>query len=154
VHASSINAFDVAVAAGTLQGMMEYQFPTTIGSDLAGVVEQVGSEVSRYQVREKVFGFLGMAVLHEGTWADYVASPEDEFVVPKPTNLDFLEVGTLPVAGVAALMSAGFSAGPPQPRQPRAPMPEAAGCPSGCSGLHSVAMRRWPVRCLEASEGR
>jgi NADPH2:quinone reductase len=105
MHASSINAFDVAVAAGMLQGMMEYQFPVTIGGDLAGVVEQVGPEVSRYGVGDEVFGFLGKPVLHDGTWADYVASPEDTFVAPKPTSLDFLEAGALPVAGVAALMS-------------------------------------------------
>jgi len=105
VHASSINAFDVAVATGILQGMMEYQFPVTIGRDLAGIVEQVGSEVSRYGVGDEVFGFLATAVLHDGTWADYVTSPEDTFVAPKPTSLDFLEAGALPVAGVAALMS-------------------------------------------------
>jgi len=35
VHASSINAFDVDVAAGMLRGMMECQFPVTIGRDLA-----------------------------------------------------------------------------------------------------------------------
>jgi NADPH2:quinone reductase len=105
VHASSINAFDVAVATGMLRGMMEYQFPVTIGLDLAGVGEEVGSEVSRYQVGDEVFGFLGKAVLHEGTWADYVASPEDMSVAPKPTSLDFLEAAALPVAGVAALMS-------------------------------------------------
>ena len=105
VHASSINAFDVAIATGRLQGMMEYQFPVTIGLDLAGVVEEVESKVSRYQVGDEVFGFLGKAVLHEGTWADYVASPEDMFVAPKPTSLDFLEAAALPVAGVAELMS-------------------------------------------------
>jgi len=105
VHASSINAFDVAVAAGMLQGMMEYQFPVTIGRDLAGVIEEVGSEVSRYRVGDEVFGFLGTPVLHEGTWADYVAIPENMFVAPKPPSLDFLEAGALPLAGVAALMS-------------------------------------------------
>ena len=105
VHASSINAFDVAVATGMLQGMMEYKFPVTIGRDLAGVVEQVGSQVSRYQVGEEVFGFLATPVVHDGTWADYVASPEDMFIAPKPTSLEFLEAGALPVAGVAALMS-------------------------------------------------
>src|SRR5215217_3510135 len=66
VHASSINAFDVAVGAGMLQGMMEYEFPVTIGRDLAGVVEQVGSEVSRYRLGEEVFGSLSTPVLHDG----------------------------------------------------------------------------------------
>jgi NADPH2:quinone reductase len=105
VHASSINPFDVAIATGMLQGMMEYQFPVTIGLDLAGVVEEVGSEVSRYRVGDEVLGFLGTPVLHDGTWADYVAIPQDMFVAPKPTSLDFLEAAALPVAGVAALMS-------------------------------------------------
>jgi NADPH:quinone reductase-like Zn-dependent oxidoreductase len=105
VHASSINGFDVAVAAGMLQGMMEYQFPVTIGRDLAGVVEEVGSEVSRFRVGDEVFGFLSTPVLHDGTWADYAASPEDTFIAPKPTSLDFLEAGALPLAGVSALQS-------------------------------------------------
>ena len=105
VHASSINGFDVAVASGMLQGMMEYQFPVTIGRDLAGVVEEVGSEVSRYQGGDEVFGFLAKPVLHDGTFADYVASPEDTFIAPKPTSLDFLEAAALPLAGVSALQS-------------------------------------------------
>ncbi|HET7270419.1 MAG TPA: NADP-dependent oxidoreductase [Rubrobacter sp.] len=108
VHASSINALDVKIAAGMLRGMLEYKFPVTIGRDLAGVVEQVGSEVSRYRAGEEVFGFLGFKaepVLHEGSFADYVASPEDMFVAPKPPGLDFLEAGVLPLAGIAALIS-------------------------------------------------
>jgi NADPH:quinone reductase len=105
VHASSINGFDVAVVSGWLQGMLEYQFPVTIGRDLAGVVEQVGEEVSRYRAGDEVSGFHFTPVLHDGTWADYVASPEDTFIAPKPTSLDFLEAGALPLAGVAALMS-------------------------------------------------
>ena len=105
VHASSINGFDVAVASGMLQGMMEYQFPVTIGRSLAGVVEEVGSEVSRYQVGDEVFGFLAKPVLHDGTWADYVASPEDTFIASRPMSLDFLEAGALPLAGVSALQS-------------------------------------------------
>ena len=77
----------------------------TIGRDLAGVVEEVGSEVSRYRVGDEVFGFLRKPVLHDGTWADYVASPEDTFIAPKPTSLDFLEAAALPQAGVTALQS-------------------------------------------------
>jgi NADPH:quinone reductase len=103
VHASSINGFDAAAAAGMLQGMLEHQFPVTIGRDLAGVVEEVGSEVSRYRVGDEVFGFLAKPVLHDGTFAEYVASPEDTFIAPKPMSLDFLEAAALPLAGVTAL---------------------------------------------------
>lgn len=49
VHASSVNPADAAIAAGMLKGMAEYEFPVTLGRDYAGVVEQIGSAVSRYQ---------------------------------------------------------------------------------------------------------
>jgi NADPH:quinone reductase-like Zn-dependent oxidoreductase len=48
VHASSVNGFDLSVAAGRLKGMMEYQFPVILGRDFAGVVEAVGSGATRF----------------------------------------------------------------------------------------------------------
>jgi NADPH:quinone reductase-like Zn-dependent oxidoreductase len=50
VQASSINGFDVAMAAGMLQGMMEHRFPAVLGKDFAGTVEQVGAGVTRFSV--------------------------------------------------------------------------------------------------------
>jgi NADPH:quinone reductase-like Zn-dependent oxidoreductase len=103
VHASSINGFDVAVAAGMLRGMMEYEFPVVLGSDYAGVVEQVGEDAGAYAVGDEVFGFVRKPTLQEGTWADYVVVPEDMFVTRKPKSLDFVAAGSLPLAGAAAL---------------------------------------------------
>jgi NADPH:quinone reductase-like Zn-dependent oxidoreductase len=105
VRSSSINGFDAVVVAGLLKGMMEYEFPVTLGSDYAGVVEQVGSEVTTYAVGDEVFGFVRKQTLHEGTWADYVIVPEDMFVARKPEGVDFVAAGALPLAGVAALAS-------------------------------------------------
>jgi NADPH:quinone reductase-like Zn-dependent oxidoreductase len=103
VHASSINGFDVAVANGVLRGMMEYEFPVTLGSDYAGVVEQVGADVGGYSVGDEVFGFVRKPTLQEGTWADYVVVPEDMFVARKPKSYDVVAAGSLPLAGAAAL---------------------------------------------------
>lgn len=48
VHASSINPVDVFIAAGALKETAEHEFPVTLGRDFAGIVDQVGSGVSRY----------------------------------------------------------------------------------------------------------
>jgi NADPH:quinone reductase-like Zn-dependent oxidoreductase len=103
VHASSVNGMDAAVASGMLKGMMEYEFPVTLGRDFAGVVERVGSAVTRYSPGDEVFGFVSKPTLHDGTWADYVVLPEDMFLARKPAALSFAEAGALPLAGAAAL---------------------------------------------------
>ncbi len=103
VHASSVNGMDAAVASGMLKGMMEYEFPVTLGRDFAGVVERVGSDVMRYSEGDEVFGFIAKPTLHDGTWAEYVLVPEDMFLARKPATLSFAEAGALPLAGIAAL---------------------------------------------------
>lgn len=103
MHASSVNGIDVYTAAGMLKGMLEHEFPVTLGRDFAGTVEQVGAEVRRYQVGDEVLGFLPTGpVLHDGTWADYAAVPEDA-AARKPPTLDFIRAGALPLAGLTAL---------------------------------------------------
>ena len=104
VHASSINPFDVAVAAGVLRGMMEYRFPTVVGRDFAGVVEKAGSAVSRFRAGDEVFGFVAKPVLRDGGWADYV-TVEEGMIASKPRELDFLQAAALALAGSAALAS-------------------------------------------------
>jgi len=39
VHTSSANPADAAIAAGALDGMVEHEFPVTLGRDYAGVVD-------------------------------------------------------------------------------------------------------------------
>ncbi|MGH3034601.1 MAG: NADP-dependent oxidoreductase [Gaiellaceae bacterium] len=105
VHASSVNGFDGAVATLMAKEYYEYEFPVTLGADLAGVIEQIGPEVSRYSVGDEVFGFIFRPSLHHGSWADYVSVPESWFIAPKPKSLGFLEAGALPLAGVSALLA-------------------------------------------------
>jgi NADPH:quinone reductase-like Zn-dependent oxidoreductase len=104
VYGSSVNGADVPIAAGMLKDMVEYEFPVTLGRDFAGVVEQVGSAISRYRAGDEVYGFVPHAdpTVHKGSWADQVAVREDA-TARKPGSVDFETAGAAPLAGISAL---------------------------------------------------
>jgi NADPH:quinone reductase-like Zn-dependent oxidoreductase len=85
-------------------GLRDDEFPVTLGRDFAGVLEEVGSGVSRYEVGDAVFGFVLHAnpAVHEGSWADYVVIAEDS-VARAPQGLSLEAVGAAPVAGLTAI---------------------------------------------------
>lgn len=105
VRASSANPVDAFIAAGGLKEMAEHEFPVTLGRDFAGTVEQVGSRVNRYRVGDEVFGFLPHAnpTVHEGSWAELITVPEDNFVAAKPRGLDFAHAGAAPLSAITAI---------------------------------------------------
>ena len=107
VHASSVNPVDVAIAAGQLQDMFEHEFPVVLGRDYAGVVEQVGSDVARYAAGDEVFGFLLHAnpTVHEGSWAELIVVPEDNFVARAPASVQLEAAGAAPLSGITALLA-------------------------------------------------
>ena len=105
VHASSVNPVDAAIAAGVLKEMAEHDFPVTLGRDFAGVVERVGDGVSRYHAGDEVFGFLPATnpSVHDGSWTELIAVPEDDFVAARPRNVDMASAGAAPLAAITAL---------------------------------------------------
>src|SRR5215203_897939 len=78
VRASSANPVDGAIAAGMMSGMVEHEFPVVLGRDYAGVVEQAGSDVTRYAEGEEVYGFSPAAnpTVHEGIFVDDMVATE------------------------------------------------------------------------------
>ena len=106
VRASSVNPADNSISGGMLKQMgIEYEFPVILGRDYAGVVEQVGPDVTRYNVGDDVFGFLLHAnpSVREGSWAEFIVVPQDTSVAPAPTGVDAAIAGAAPVAGIAAI---------------------------------------------------
>src|SRR3954462_15092257 len=73
VQASSANPVDNSIAAGMLAQMgVEYEYPVPLGRDYAGVVEEVGPDVTESAPGDEVFGFLVHAnpTARDGSWAE------------------------------------------------------------------------------------
>jgi NADPH:quinone reductase-like Zn-dependent oxidoreductase len=74
-----------------------------LGTDVAGRVESVGSDVTLFRPGDEVFGDV---MYHGGsTFAQYISVPDTAPVVLKPPALSFAEAATLPQAGVIALQA-------------------------------------------------
>ena len=71
-----------------------------LGTELAGTIESVGKDVTRFRVGDEVFGFPGGAM---GCHAQYRAMPEDGRLARKPANLSFEEAATLPFGASTSL---------------------------------------------------
>lgn len=104
VAAVTVNPVDSAIATGDARAWLEYRFPVTIGRDLAGTVEQVGEGVSRFAVGDRVFGYIAEDHAHNGSFAEYVVVPEDQFIVAQPDGLEHTEAAALGLAAVTATM--------------------------------------------------
>jgi NADPH:quinone reductase-like Zn-dependent oxidoreductase len=68
------------------------------GSDVAGIVEAVGTNVTRFRVGDEVYG------ASRGSYAEYAAAPE-RTIAPKPANLTFEQAAAVPMAGIVALQA-------------------------------------------------
>jgi len=71
-----------------------------LGSELAGDIESVGKDVSRFKVGDPVCAFTGARL---GCHAEYKCMPEDGAVALKPPNLTYEEAAALSFGGMTAL---------------------------------------------------
>jgi NADPH:quinone reductase-like Zn-dependent oxidoreductase len=93
VHATTVNPFDCAVRAGYLHSYFNYNFPLIIGTDLSGIVEEVGEGVTGFSPGDSVYSRTG--VFRDGANAEYaVAFAAD--VAMKPQSLDHIHAAAIP----------------------------------------------------------
>jgi len=97
VRAAGINISEAAIRAGAVRDMFPATFPSGQGSDLAGVVAELGSGVSGFAVGDEVIGFSNLRSSH----AEYVTVPADQ-LTPKPAAVPWEVAGSLFVAGATA----------------------------------------------------
>jgi NADPH:quinone reductase-like Zn-dependent oxidoreductase len=109
VHAASINPVNWKILYGNLSLVTRYSFPHIPGSDVAGVVVDVGSNVKRFQIGDKVYGNLGMS---GGSYAEYARGDESMFAL-KPKNLTMEEAAAVPLACETSYQALFDKASPP-----------------------------------------
>jgi NADPH2:quinone reductase len=108
VRAAGINPGEAAIRTGVLHDRFPATFPSGEGSDLAGVVAEVGAGVSKFAVGDEVLGFSFQRSSH----ATHTVVPVDQ-LIPKPPELSWEAAGSLYVVGATAY--AAVRAVAPQP---------------------------------------
>ena len=97
VRAAGINPSEAVIRSGALHHFFPATFPSGQGSDLAGVVAELGPGVSGFAVGDEVIGFS----MRRSSHAEYVAVPANQ-LTPRPAKVPWEVAGSLFVTGVTA----------------------------------------------------
>jgi NADPH:quinone reductase-like Zn-dependent oxidoreductase len=97
VHAAGINPVDWKIREGHFKEMLHHAFPLVLGWDLSGVVESVGSGLTRLKVGDEVFSRPDLA--RDGAYAEFIVVREAELAL-KPKSIDHLHAGALALGGL------------------------------------------------------
>ena len=93
VHATTVNPFDCAARAGYMDSWFHYTFPLIMGTDISGVIEEVGEGVTGFASGDAVYGRTG--VFRDGANAEYAVAFASD-VAMKPASLDHIHSAALP----------------------------------------------------------
>ncbi|NNA55706.1 zinc-dependent alcohol dehydrogenase family protein [Pseudomonas koreensis] len=100
IVASGVNPIDYKIRTGNAPYAMP-ELPAILGTDMAGVIEAVGADVSHLAVGDEVFGMVGGVRGLPGSLAEYLAVDAD-LVALKPKNLSFREAAAVPLVFLTA----------------------------------------------------
>lgn len=97
VHAAGLNPIDTMIPKGAFKPILRFHLPATLGSDLAGVVSEVGDRVTRFKVGDAVFASIFDT--GAGSLAEFALVPEHA-AAKMPTPLDFVQAASIPMVGL------------------------------------------------------
>lgn len=93
VNATTVNPFDCAVRSGYMGAYFNYTFPLILGTDVSGIVEEVGTGVEDISPGDEVYTRAG--VFRDGSYGEFALAIATD-VTPKPKSLDHLHAAALP----------------------------------------------------------
>lgn len=99
VSAASINPLDLYIRNGDFKPLLRYKTPFVLGHDVAGVVVQVGDDVSEYKAGDEIYA--RPRDLRIGTFAEYIAIDHADIAL-KPSSLTMEEAAAVPLVALTA----------------------------------------------------
>jgi len=112
IHATTVTKGDCEMRSLDFSGLLKilirlgigFRGPrksfSILGQEFAGEIEATGSEVTRFQPGDAVFGTTDF---HFGAYAEYTCLPEQEIILLKPSAMTYEEAATIPLGGLEAV---------------------------------------------------
>lgn len=113
VKATSVNTIDTMIKAMGKDLPLSPDLPAVLGMDFAGIVEEVGEDVTGFAMGDEVYGCAGGLADLQGALAEFM-SADARLIAHKPKALSMREAAALPLVGITAwegLHRAGVAAG-------------------------------------------
>lgn len=105
IHATSATSGDARIRRADpfiIRLIFGFKKPrkSILGVIVAGEIEAIGKDVTKFKVGDQVFGTSGMRF---GTYAEYITIPENGTLALKPKNMNYKEAAAIPFGATAAL---------------------------------------------------
>jgi len=97
IYGTTVNRTDTGLRSAEyfisrlFTGLFKPRFHT-LGSEFAGIIEQIGENVKSFKVGDEIFG---LSTSNFGTHAEYLAIPESASIALKPKNLSFYDAACI-----------------------------------------------------------
>jgi NADPH:quinone reductase-like Zn-dependent oxidoreductase len=99
VHAAGVNPLDWKARAGHVKAWLPHRLPLIPGWDVSGVVEEVASDVTAFEVGDSVYGMLDF--MRDGAYAEFVATRTLNLAL-KPDSIGYTRAAAVPLASLTA----------------------------------------------------
>jgi NADPH:quinone reductase-like Zn-dependent oxidoreductase len=99
VIAAGVNPVDGMIRSGMFAKYEKAAFPMILGADIAGIVEKVGSKITKFKPGDAVYAYVSLK--NGGGYAEYAVAPQGE-ASPKPESLTYVEAAAVPVVALTA----------------------------------------------------
>ena len=99
IYAAGLNLLDSKIKSGEFKLILPYKLPIILGHDVAGVITQVGTRITRFKLGDEIYARV--SDFHIGTIAEYIAICEDDLAL-KPKNISMEEAASIPLVALTA----------------------------------------------------
>jgi NADPH2:quinone reductase len=101
VRAVAVNPIDTYIRSGLVPAKLS--FPFIVGCDLAGTVEAVGAEVTKFKPGDRVWGSNQGLMGRQGTFAE-LAAVDEKWLYPTPEEVSDKDAAAVALVGITAYL--------------------------------------------------